>query len=333
LEVHTQENIMDKQSKYRKLGLLAVLLGTLALSGCSTMRLSSVDTLLKQAPQTNCIGDDKLYKQEGDKAVLNIEAYAKANQGKDPGDKLDGVLDCLIADLSGASDSLKIYRGYVALGLMAEYAAFNYTGKVGGSTDLNLQSYDGIQDDAMSTLARIDYADRLFRIGSGNQTVADTITAKELADSPALSKMNLLGYDDKHPNAEKLHRALAVLMVAGGAEKPTLQRAKSWLGTLISALTGSLANPDSLIDQGLKTVGKSLTLTAFGNAHLIDARRELTGMKTQSNRPSDADWNHWAEIIKASCTILASSTGATSHCTGGWLPAQPTPKPKPAGNQ
>lgn len=315
---------MEMQKIYRKLALLGALAGTLALSGCGGMRLSSVDALLKQNPPGKCIGSDtdgKLYKWDGDEPKLNLEGFIKASKGKEPGAKLDSVLDCLVADLDQQGESIKTYRGYVALGLMAEYAAFNYTGKIGGYADLNFQSYDGIQDDAMSTLARIDYADRLFRIGSGNKTVAGTVNAKDLADNPFFAKMQLLGYDNKHPNAEKLHRALAVLMVAGGAEKPTVERAKSWLTSLIGALAGSLANPEGLVDQGLKTVGKSLTLAAFGNAHLVDARNELEKMGNKTDLPTDADWNHWAEIIKASCSMLAVSTGATSHCAGGWLAA------------
>ncbi|MBS4095386.1 MAG: hypothetical protein KGZ83_00940 [Sulfuricella sp.] len=310
---------MNKPVLIKKGMLLGAVVGMLSLSGCAAIRTNSLDTLLKHNPPDTCIGPDKLYKNGNEGAELNLEAYLAANRGASAGTKLDGFLDCTVADLHGAGDELKTYRGYVALAVISRYAAFNYSGLIGGYADLNFQSYDGIQDDAMSTLARLDFADRMLRQGSGIPNVANTVTPADLAGNPTLTYMQHIGDPKKLPDVEKLQRAMSVLMVAGSAEKPTLNRAKNWFSTVISAIGGGLVNPESLVDQGLKVVGKSLTLKSFGNAYLDDARKELEGMKNQTGRPNEADWNYWANVIKDSCAAIAATAGATSHCAGGWM--------------
>jgi len=317
----TKESTMSTQTKYRRLAILGALAGTLVLGGCGTMRTNSLDTLLKHNPPPACVGPGLLYANGSEGPELNLEGYLGANKGKAAGIVLDGFLDCTVADLNGANENLKAYRGYVTLAVLSRYAAFNYSGLIGGYADLNFQSYDGIQDDAMSTLARLDFADRLLRLGSGIPAVAGSVSPTDFTNNPTLAYLQQIGSDRKLPDVEKLHRAMSVLMVAGSAEKPTLNRAKNWLTTLIGAIGGAVVNPESLVDQGLKVVGKSLTLKSFGNAYLDDARRELEGMKTQTGRPNEADWNYWANVVKDSCTRIASATGATSHCAGGWPPA------------
>lgn len=308
---------MNKMPIIQKMLLPAAVVALLALGGCSTMRTNSLDTLLKQSPPPDCIGPGKLYTNGSDGPELNLEGYLGANREVSSGAKLDGFLDCTVADLGpDAGEHLKTYRGYVALAVLSRYAAFNYSGLIGGYADLNFQSYAGIQDDATSTLARIDFADRMLRLASD---IPNAIPA-DVANNPTLVYMQQIGNPKKLPDVEKLQRTLSVLMVAGSAEKPTLNRARNWLSTLIAAIGGGVANPEGLVDQGLKVVGKSLTLKSFGNAYLGDARKELEGMKGKTGRPNEADWNYWANVINDSCNRLAASSGAISHCAGGWMP-------------
>ncbi len=325
---------MDMRSLYRKTMLLGALAATLALGGCGGMRLSSMDTLLERDPPPNCVGktpdDGKLYQQTSGRAELDLEGFLKQEKKdrKSTSAALDDFLDCTVADLGpDAGDKLKTYRGYVALAVLSRYAAFNYTGMIGGYADLNFQSYNGIQDDAMSTLARIDFADKMLRLGSGIDPVAATVTPADLAANPTLAYMKQIapeqaGQPGRLHDVEKLQRTLSVLMVAASAEKPTVARARNWLSNLVAAIGGTLTDPGSLVDQGLKVVGKSLTLTTFGNAYLTDVRKELESMKTASGHPSEADWIYWAKVIQDSCARTATATGATSHCSGGWPPAQ-----------
>lgn len=312
---------MEKHQKHRNWAILAILAGTLALSGCASLRTNSLDTLLKHNPPKDCVGANQLYVAGADGPELNLENYLAANKGVSAGAKLDGFLDCTVANLDKASDGLKTYRGYVVLAVLSRYAAFNYSGLIGGYADLNFQSYDGIQDDAMSTLARLDFADRMLRVGSGIPNVAATVSTSDPTGNPTLAYLQMIGTEKKLPDVEKLQRAMAVLMVGGAAEKPTLARAKNWLTNLLTAIGGGVLNPESLVDQGLKVVGKSLTLKSFGNAYLDDARKELEGMKGKAGRPSESDWNYWANVIKDSCRGIAAATGATAHCAGGWMAA------------
>ncbi len=323
---------MAKQTIYRKLAILGAVLGVLLLSGCSGMRLSSMDTLLARTPPGRCVDANaeagKLYRDEAGNATLNLAAFLKQEkkENKKAGAVLDDFLDCTVADIGpDASDNLKVYRGYVTLAVLTRYAAFNYTGMIGGSADLSFQSYKGIQDDAMSTLARIDFSDKMLRLGSGINEVAQTVVEKDLTANPTLAYMKQiapteLGNLGKLHDVEKLHRTLSVLMVAAGAEKPTIARARNWFFTIIAAINGSLTSPSSLVDQGLKVVGKSLTLDTFGNVYLDDARQELENMKLHNVAPSGTDWNYWANVIQDSCSRIALASGATSHCAGGWLP-------------
>lgn len=324
---------MEMRTMYRKVMWPGMLAGLLVLGGCGGMRLSSVDTLLKRDPPDICIGEGKLYRADGGGHELDLEGFlkqAKADK-KSTGAALDGFLDCTVADIGpDASANLKAYRGYVALAVLSRYAAFNYTGMIGGYADLNFKSYDGLQDDAMSTLARIDFADRMLRLGSGLDAVAATVSPADLTANPTLAYIRQIGVPDKLPDVEKLHRALSVLVVASSAEKPTVKRARNWFGRLLAAIEGTLSNPGSLIDDGLKVIGKSLTLRSFGNAYLNDARRDVEAMKIAGTaRPSPEDWNYWANVIKDACTRIATSTGATSHCAGGWMPVQTAPEGAP----
>lgn len=195
-----------------------------------------------------------------------------------------------MADLGpDADEKLKVYRGYVALAVLTRYASFNYTGMIGGYADLNFQSYSGMQDDAMSTLARIDFADKMLRLGSGIPQVANKVDAKDIAGNPTLAYIKLiapeaLGQPGKLHDIEKLHRTLAVLMVGVGAEKPTV------------------------------------------------AREEVEGMESLAVLPGEKDWNYWANVIQDSCNHIASATGSTSHCAGGWMKAKPMDTAK-AGNE
>lgn len=320
---------MDKQKIYRKAAILSALVGTLTLSGCGGMRLSSMDTLLQRDPPCNCVGktaeDGKLYVNRDDKHELNLDGFLKQakTDKKTSGEVLDDFLDCTVANLGpDADEKLKIYRGYVALAVLTRYAAFNYTGVIGGYADLNFQSYPGIQDDAMSTLARIDFADKILRLGSGLRDVVDSVHENDIAANPTLPYMKLIapekvGEIGRLRDVEKLHRTLSVLMVGVSAEKPTVARSRNLLTNLLAAIDGTLTNPGSLVDQGLKVVGKSLTLTTYGNAYLDDARKELETMKILGKPPEPTDWNFWANVIKDSCTHIAAATGATSHCAGG----------------
>lgn len=317
---------MDMRTIYRKAMWLGALAGLLALGGCGGMRLSSVDTLLKRDPPASCVGEGKLYRAGGDGHELDIEGFLKQAKmdKKSTGEALDGFLDCTVADIGpDASANLKAYRGYVTLAVLSRYAAFNYTGMIGGYADLNFQSYDGLQDDAMSTLARIDFADRMMRLGSGVEAVAATVSPADMTANPTLAYIKQIGTPDKLPDVETLHRALSVLVVAGSAEKPTVKRARNWFSNLLAAIGGTLTHPGSLIDDGLNVIGKSLTLRSFGNAYLNDARRDVEAMKNAGPaRPSQEDWNYWANVIQDACTRIATSTGATSHCEGGGMAAQ-----------
>lgn len=365
---------MEKHSKYRKWAVLGVLAGTLVLSGCSSLRLTAMDELLKREPPCNCINDPgkegKLYSRTGGDVELDLEGFLKdaKRNGTTAGDVLDTFLNCTVADLGEKADeNLKVYRGYVALAVLTRYAAFNYTGYVGGAADLNFKTYNGIQEDAMSTLSRIDLADKMLRMGSGIAKVQETVDVSDANANRTLVYLKQiapqeLGTIGRLHDVEKLHRALAVLMVASSAEKPTVARARMWLSNIVAAIDGSLTNPGSLVDQGLKVIGKSLTLTTYGGAYLDAARCELESMAAagckkpdgkcltpcstcptctiaakdvprdgagqKPPRPTDADWNYWANIIKDSCTAIAASTGATSHCAGGWIKAA---KPAPNG--
>lgn len=364
---------MNIRKTGRAIALLGALAGMLVLSGCAGMRVSSMDTLLKREPPCNCIDDGKLYRRNGDDVTMDLEGFLDdaGKKGKTAAVVLDEFLNCTVADHGKNPDeNLKVYRGYVALAVLSRYAAFNYTGYIGGSADLSFQTYNGIQDDAMSALSRIDFADKALRLGSGIETIKKQVSTSDLENNPTLAYLKQIAPTEANTlgrlhDVEKLHRALAVMMVAASAEKPTVARAKNWFTNIVAALGGTLSNPGSLVDQGIKVLGKSLTLDTYGNAYLDDARCELESMaaanckkpgetlgqpaaaadkskvpkcltpcstcpsrnasckpvprdgtKQTTPRPSETDWNYWANIIKSSCTAIAAATGATSHCLG-----------------
>lgn len=350
-----------------------ILLGLLSLGGCGGMRVSSFDTLLKREPSLVC-KDIQLYKKpdagapgavepnswapsgagSGDDWDLDLAAFLKyeKDRKRNAGEALDDFLDCTVANIGAdAPEELKVYRGYVILAVLSRYAAFNYTGQIAGEANLNFSIYSGMHDDALATLARIETAERMLRASSGLKEVAATVTET----NPTIEYMGLL--DDqasKLPTVSKLHRSLAVLVVATSAEKPTLVRAKGWFDRAVEAASGALLNRDDVLDQGLKVVGKSLTLKTFGNAYLDDARCDLeghvgakwqkggdgtceqvrcqtckdkkcrsapsgkTGGTSLSGRPTLEEWAYWARIIENSCDRIAASVGTRHHCLTDW---------------
>ncbi len=346
------------------------LLGLLSLSGCGTMRVSSFDTLLKREPSLLC-QKIQLYQKGGtpssgvesaswnaetagddwDRSLERFLRYEKG-QNHNAGQALDDFLDCTVADIGpDAPEELKVYRAYLVLAVLSRYAAFNYTGQIAGDANLNFRVYSGMHDDALATLSRIDTAERVLRAASG----VDGVVKPLRKDDPTLEYMSLLdGEACKLPTVSKLHRTLAVLLVASSAEKPTLMRAKNWVEQLAEAASGALLNRDDLVDQGLKVVGKSLTLKTFGNSYLDDVRCDLEShvgekwqkggdgkceqVRCQSRRdkvcggglsgknpdsrqtciPTADEWKYWALIIKNSCARIATSAGTGHHCLSDW---------------
>lgn len=347
----------------KKIGLMALAFFLpLSFAGCGSMRLTSFDTLLKRPPTQQC-KDIQLYVKESvptdadgvpsssDAASehwrMDLEGFLKHEKGlrHDAGWVLDDFLDCTVGHVGHqAPDALKTYRGYVALAVLSRYAAFNYTGLVAGDANLDFRTYDGMHDDALATLARIDMADRMLRLSSGLATGTPA-----QGGNTTLEYMDALGRDPAMlPTVGKLQRALAVMLVATAAEKPTAARAKGWLEGIAEALAGGLLNGDDALHQGLKVLGKSLTLKTFGNAYLEDARRGLecrapaysasaeniAAPETNGGAcpaapiacvgavgytcPTVADWQYWGRLIKNSCDRIAASMGTSHHCLADW---------------
>jgi hypothetical protein len=334
------------------------------------MRVSSFDTLLKREPSLLC-QKIQLYRKAGtapggeedaswnaetagDDWDMGLEDFLKYEQGQkhNAGQALDDFLDCTVADIGpDAPDELKVYRAYLVLAVLSRYAAFNYTGQIAGDANLNFRVYSGMHDDALATLSRIETAERVLRAASG----VNGIPQPPKKGDPTLEYMSLLdGQGCKLPTVSKLHRTLAVLLVATSAEKPTLMRAKNWVERLAETVSGAALNRDDLVDQGLKVVGKSLTLKTFGNAYLDDVRCDLeshVGEKwqkggdgeckqvrcqihkektcggalsgknpdsRQTGIPTADEWKYWARIIKNACARIATSAGTGHHCLSDW---------------
>lgn len=358
----------------------AALIGLLSVGGCSSMRVSSFDTLLKRDPGQVC-RNIQLYKRDaGAAGVTDPMSWDTVGSGDDwdmelhgflkyqkelkhnAGEALDDFLDCTVANIGAdAPEELKAYRGYVVLAVLSRYAAFNYTGQIAGEANMNFSVYSGMHDDALATLARIEAAERVLRASSGLKEIAATVSNTN--PNPSIEATYLMdGEGGKLPTVSKLHRTLAVLLVATGAEKPTLKRAKSWLARIAEAASGVLLNRDDVLDQGLKVVGKSLTLKTFGNAYLDDVRCDLeshmgedyikgedgkseqlrcqtckdqkchssfsaNGSHTpMSKRPAPEEWQYWARIIENSCDRIATSVGTGHHCLSDWdIPEKKAP--------
>lgn len=253
-----------------------------------------------------------------------IEALVKesATQHKDVDDTLDSFLDRCLVKLDDASDpTLKTYRGYVVLALLSRYAAFNYTGHVGGVANLDFQTYPELNGDAVELLSHIGRAERLLRMASGNPAVAGTVDLSK--GDPAIEYTKLLDSDKAVlPDVSRLIRTLSVLQVAVDAGKPTVRRTSSFFRR---AIVNAVADREELLRQGLTAMGKGFTLSIFGSAYLKDGGRHLQTCKDQAGAtcPSTDNWKYWSRIIEFSCNQIATATGATHQCLGDWSTTPP----------
>lgn len=287
------------------------------LVGCASWKVSSVDALLSRPPAPAC-ADLNLYRREGNTWHTDIAAFTATEKKRDRSlaEALDDFLDCTVAPVPPGSTELKLYRGYVVLALLSRYAAFNYTGLIENDANLHFRAYPELHDDAVLELSRIETAGRSLRAASSLPGVRDGALAESDASSLSVLVTNR-DVADAVPTVVKVHRALAVLLVATGAERPTARRAEGWFTRVLRAISGNpVAISTDTVDDGLKVIGKSLTLTVFGDAYLRDARARIEAFG--NGTPTVKDWHTWSVLIADACGRLSVITGVANHCAEGW---------------
>ncbi len=225
--------------------------------------------------------------------------------------EVNKFLDCVVADLKTSEyrdlsdndkkirNELFLYRGHIVVTLLARYGAFNVTGKVGSSLNINYSGYDRAQGDAASILTRIEEAEVGLR-GASNVT-----------DLPGGGKIK----PGKVPTVRRLHRVAEVIQVAVAVERPTARRARNFVERVIAAVGGSVPSGLEALKDAVNGIKKLTVLKFFTRAYLVDAKGDLDRFMSNNTMPDKSDWADWSELLNETCDRLADFAGGVNHCT------------------
>ena len=280
---------------------------------------------------TACVGGPSLYGVT--KADLNEAACQRANVldndqeltpkflleiAKHPG-SINDFLDCVLFDFEPGNkvrwngkaaelQKLQLYRGHVMVALLTRYGAFNITGQVGDTFQINFRSYSRAPQDASSLLTKIETAERELR-------ALNTVNAQQF---PAASSQGIVR-STKNPRAQRLHRVLSVVKVAESAFRPTIRRARGFFTNLALAFGGSSPSGLAALKGELNGIKKLAVLEQFGRAYFFDARQDLSNIlkgTLDGTRPLlSSDWEGWDTLIDEACIGIGAVASATPHCT------------------
>ncbi|MCG7985190.1 MAG: hypothetical protein JAY90_20885 [Candidatus Thiodiazotropha lotti] len=202
------------------------------------------------------------------------------------------------------TDSAKLYRGYLALALFANYGAYN----------IEVGEYDSQVNDAAGLLARIVEAQNML-------LSADKVMAKRLKNPVTDDQRTLLEQRLQiTPNVERLRRTLQVIEVYIQAERPTIERLRSHLTNLSSL--GTFFSPtalEQLGDMALVGLKKSANLSHYGRAYVMDIRKKLEDINIGSENLNKIECDHWEQanaLVVQACDRLAVVAEVSSHQCG-----------------
>ena len=210
---------------------------------------------------------------------------------------INGFLDCVLVDFDSGNitkwknreselQQLQLYRGHIIVALLTRYGAFNITGQVGDTFQINFTSYSRAAQDAASLLAKVETAERELR-------ALNNVNATKFPPDPNSG----VAHSNKAPRAQRLHRILSVVKVAEAAFRPTVRRARGFFTNLALAFGGSAPSGLAALKDALNGIKKLAVLKEFGQAYFFDAREDLSKMLNGSRTLSKSDWEDWDILI------------------------------------
>ncbi len=244
----------------------------------------------------------------------------------------DNFLDCYFVDLSPYEKEddeqytqeevenlikLKALRAHAIVTVLARYAAYNLTGRIGGGLHTTaFPPYEDVVGDASNVLTRIEYAQRLIR---KNAPEALRFTEKDLPQVQ-LTDESLEGF----PSVQRVNRIFSVIQLAFEAERPTLRRAQDFLTKVV----GLFSSPDvtafrNVVKHAVAGLEKAALLGVFSRAYQFDTAKVF---KDIQGTPDEEDWKKVDDALRDACDHLATiANGAVPHC----LPSQETAETTP----
>ncbi len=235
-------------------------------------------------------------------------------------DHFDNFLDCYFVDLSTQKQTypedqfrkFNALRGHVIVTVLARYAAYNMTGRIGGGLHTtDFPPYEDLTGDASNMLTRIEYAQRIIR-----RDAPEDLRFND-AEQPQVGKTaeSLDGF----PGVQRVNRVFSVVQVAFEAERPTLRRAQGFLTGLAGLITGqSVTDYKNVVKHAIAGLEKAALLGVYSRAYQFDADAIF---KTISGEPDADDWKKIDAALRDACEHLATiAGGAVPHC----LPSKAT---------
>lgn len=285
------------------------------LSGCTSFSgVGGATEVMLEGQENSGLCDGYTVGEGAEKKVSGAQVTVKlikAIQSRQIESEVDRFLDCAFVQTPNPATTLSAekinnqrqFRAHVLTTLLARYGAFNITGRVGRTNNIEFAEYDEIQEDAATLMSHIEIAEVLIRMSA-------TTTGLSRPSDPAIEAVN-----KTLPDVGKLYRVLAVFQVALDAETPTARRAGSFFRNLIGAAAtnniGQLKTAGGTAIEGLKKV---MAVNLFSEAYLKSARDSMKWSSNPDYEPTAADWNDWNVLLKDACDELAITAKSVNHC-------------------
>ncbi|MGI9504520.1 MAG: hypothetical protein ACR2RE_15860 [Geminicoccaceae bacterium] len=236
----------------------------------------------------------------------------------------DNFLDCYYVDLSRFKkeegkvytpqelDNLKqLYalRGNAIVTVLARYAAYNLTGRIGGGLHTTaFPPYEDIPGDATNVLTRIEHAQRLIRKDAPKKLRFDDAEKPQVQ----LTDESLHGFS----SVQRVNRIFSVIQLAFEAERPTLRRAEGFLSQLAGIVTQqSFTDLGNVVKHAVAGLEKAALLGVLGRAYQFDANAVFEDLKSLDDAPGPEHWKKVDDALRDACDHLAViANGAVPHC-------------------
>lgn len=226
----------------------------------------------------------------------------------------DNFLDCYFIDLvpyeEGKTDDQKrqlmALRGHAIVTVLARYAAYNLTGRIGGGLHTTaFPPYEDSPGDAGNVLARIEYAQRLIR----KDAPEELRFPEEGKPQVQLTDESLYGY----PNVQRVNRIFSVVQLAFEAERPTLRRAQGIVSEIIGLFPGANVTAfRNLVEYAVAGLEKAALLGTYSRAYRSSTKMIFDGIQ---GTPGKEDWEKVDGALQDACLHLATiANGAVPHC-------------------
>lgn len=260
--------------------------------------------------------------------------------GEEPGylrherkrDHFNSFLDCYFIDLSRfekdgsqeytpeeAKNLKELYalRGHAIVTVLARYAAYNLTGRIGGGLHTTaFPPYEDVAGDASSVLARIEHTQRLIRrYAPANLRFAD----KDKSQVQQTDE-SLYGFE----SVRRINRINSVIQLAFEAERPTLRRAQGFLTGIAGLVTRqSVTDFKNVLKHAVAGLEKAALLGVFNGAYRSDINAIFD---TIDEAPSEEHWMKIDKALEDACVHLATiADGTVPHCLPSTETAAGTP--------